>query len=389
MPVAGSLSRKRTGFLPKTAKPSGMRGTFLPLFPYILYEPCRRNRRRLTPGRAFGILSDGGFCDKPYITRRQPKGGMARTMESAIKIEGLTKEYLNKTTGKMVRAVDDLHLEVYRGEIFGFLGPNGAGKTTTIKMLLGLIFPTKGDAWIFGKPIGDVSVKRQIAYLPESPYFYEYLTGRQVLDFYARLFGIPAGERKKKVDTLLDMVGLSRDGDKTLRNYSKGMLQRIGVAQALINDPELLFLDEPTSGLDPMARIEIRDLIIRLKQQGKTVFLSSHQLLEVELICDRVSILNRGKLLKAGKLDALLPSGRVEIVAENVSDDGVIAKIRDAGGVVQRQDGRIVVQQPDDASVNKVVDIIRSANGTIRSLTPQRRSLEELFVTTIEEVEKR
>ncbi|GIV21367.1 MAG: ABC transporter ATP-binding protein [Armatimonadota bacterium] len=310
-------------------------------------------------------------------------------MESAIKIEGLTKEYLNKTTGKMVRAVDDLHLEVYRGEIFGFLGPNGAGKTTTIKMLLGLIFPTKGDAWIFGKPIGDVSVKRQIAYLPESPYFYEYLTGRQVLDFYARLFGIPASERKKKVDALLDMVGLSRDGDKTLRNYSKGMLQRIGIAQALLNDPELLFLDEPTSGLDPMARIEIRDLIIRLKQQGKTVFLSSHQLLEVELICDRVSILNRGKLLKAGKLDELLPSGRVEIVAENISDDGVIARIRDAGGVVQRQDGRIVVQQPDDASVNRVVDIIRSANGVIRSLTPQRRTLEELFVSTIEEVEKR
>lgn len=310
-------------------------------------------------------------------------------MESAIKIEGLTKEYLNKTTGKMVRAVDDLHLEVYRGEIFGFLGPNGAGKTTTIKMLLGLIFPTKGDAWIFGKPIGDVSVKRQIAYLPESPYFYEYLTGRQVLDFYARLFGIPASERKKKVDALLDMVGLSRDGDKTLRNYSKGMLQRIGVAQSLINDPDLLFLDEPTSGLDPMARIEIRDLIIRLKQQGKTVFLSSHQLLEVELICDRVSILNRGRLLKAGKLDELLPSGRVEIVAENVSDDGVIAKIRDAGGVVQRQDGRIVIQQPDDASVNRVVDIIRSANGIIRSLIPQRRTLEELFVSTIEEVEKK
>jgi ABC-2 type transport system ATP-binding protein len=309
-------------------------------------------------------------------------------MESAIKIEGLTKEYLNKTTGKMVRAVDDLHLEVYKGEIFGFLGPNGAGKTTTIKMLLGLIFPTKGDAWIFGKPIGDVGVKKIIAYLPESPYFYEYLTGRQVLDFYARLFGIPASERKKKVDALLEMVGLSRDGDKTLRNYSKGMLQRIGVAQALINDPELLFLDEPTSGLDPMARIEIRDLIIRLKQQGKTVFLSSHQLLEVELICDRVAILNRGTLLKAGKLDELLPSGRVEIVAENV-DDGVAEKIRAMGGHVHRQDGRLVVQQPDDASVNKVVDIIRSANGVIRSLIPQRRTLEELFVSTIEEVEKK
>ncbi len=308
-------------------------------------------------------------------------------MESAIKIEGLTKEYLNKTTGKMVRAVDDLHLEVYQGEIFGFLGPNGAGKTTTIKMLLGLIFPTKGDAWIFGKPIGDVSIKRQIAYLPESPYFYEYLTGRQVLDFYARLFGIPATERKKKVDALLDMVGLSRDGDKTLRNYSKGMLQRIGIAQALINDPVLLFPDEPTSGLDPMARIEIRDLIIRLKQEGKTVFLSSHQLLEVEMICDRVSILNRGKLLKAGRLEDLLPSGRVEIVAENV-DDGAVEKIRAMGGQVERQDGRIRVYQPDDASVNKVVDLIRSSNGVIRSLIPQRRTLEELFVATIEEVEK-
>lgn len=317
----------------------------------------------------------------------QPKGGIAHTMETAIKIEGLTKEYFNKTTRKMVRAVDDLHIEVYRGEIFSFLGPNGAGKTTTIKMLLGLIFPTKGDAWVLGKPIGDVSVKRQIAYLPESPYFYEYLTGRQVLDFYARLFGIPASERKKKVNDLLELVGLSRDGDKTLRNYSKGMLQRIGVAQALLNDPELLFLDEPTSGLDPMARIEIRDLIMRLKQQGKTVFLSSHQLLEVELICDRVSILNRGKLLKAGKLDELLPSGRVEIVAENV-DDGVAEKIRAMGGQVQKQNGRVVVQQPDDASVNKVVDIIRSANGVIRSLVPQRRTLEELFVSTIEEVEK-
>jgi len=314
---------------------------------------------------------------------------MARKMESAIKIEGLTKEYLNRTTGKMVRAVDDLHLEVYRGEIFGFLGPNGAGKTTTIKMLLGLIFPTKGDAWIFGKPIGDVGVKRQIAYLPESPYFYEYLTGRQALVFYARLVGIAASGRRRKSDALLATVGLSRDGDKTLRNYSKGMLQRIGIAQALINDPELLFLDEPTSGLDPMARIEIRDLIIRLKQQGKTVFLSSHQLLEVELICDRVSILNRGKLLKAGKLDELLPSGRVEIVAENVSDDGVIAKIRDAGGIVQRQDGRIVVQQPEDASVNRVGDILRRANGPFRRLIRHRRPLDELFVSPIEEVEKK
>lgn len=309
-------------------------------------------------------------------------------MESAIKIKGLTKEYFNKATSKMVRAVDDLHLDVHKGEIFGFLGPNGAGKTTTIKMLLGLIFPTKGDAWIFGKPIGDVSIKRRLSYLPESPYFYEYLTGRQVLDFYARLFGVPANERKKKIDALLEQVGLSRDGDKTLRNYSKGMLQRIGVAQALINDPDLLFLDEPTSGLDPMARIEIRDLIIRLKQQGKTVFLSSHQLLEVELICDRVSILNRGKLLKAGKLDELLPSGRVEIVAEHV-DDGAAEKIRSLGGQVERHNGRLIVRQPDDESVNKVVDIIRGANGVIRSLIPQRRTLEELFVSIIEEVEKR
>ncbi len=303
-------------------------------------------------------------------------------MEPAIRIEGLTKHYYNKTTRQQVMAVDALSLEVHPGEIFGFLGPNGAGKTTTIKMLLGLIFPNGGDAFILGKPIGDASIKHQIAYLPESPYFYEYLTGAQVLDFYARLFGMKASQRKKRVVELLELVGLSRDGDKTLRNYSKGMLQRIGIAQSLINDPDLLFLDEPTSGLDPLARLEIRDLIGKLKQQGKTVFLSSHQLLEVEVMCDRISILNRGKLLKQGKLDELLPSGSVEITVRGTSE---LEEAVEPFGLSwsQPESGVYTTTAPAGELVDRIVDAVRSAKGSIVSLTPQRRTLEQIFVDTI------
>lgn len=303
-------------------------------------------------------------------------------MEPAIRIEGLTKHYYNRTTRQQIMAVDSLSLEVHPGEIFGFLGPNGAGKTTTIKMLLGLIFPNGGDAFILGKPIGDASIKHQIAYLPESPYFYEYLTGAQVLDFYARLFGMKGSQRKKRVIELLDLVGLSRDGDKTLRNYSKGMLQRIGIAQSLINDPDLLFLDEPTSGLDPLARVEIRDLIGKLKQQGKTVFLSSHQLLEVEVMCDRISILNRGKLLKQGKLDELLPSGSVDIT---VRGSAAVAAALEPFGLSwsQPESGVFMATAPTGDPVDQIVDAVRAAGGSIVALTPQRRTLEQIFVDTI------
>src|SRR2546426_6535299 len=241
-------------------------------------------------------------------------------MAAAIQIQGLTKKFLQR--GEVV-AVDNLTLDVEEGEIFGFLGPNGAGKTTTIKMLLGLIFPTSGTATMLGRPIGDVETRRQVSYLPESPYFYDHLTGGELLEFFGRLFGIEEKARRRKIDELMDLVGLKNDKQKQLKQYSKGMLQRIGIAQALINDPKLLIFDEPTSGLDPVAHIEIRNLIQSLKEKGKTVFLSSHQLSDVERVCDRVAILNFGRLVKTGSVIELVEGSRTEVIARGVSPAGI------------------------------------------------------------------
>src|SRR5919199_6594661 len=241
-------------------------------------------------------------------------------MAMAIRAEGLTKRFFQR--GEVV-AVDHLNLEVAEGEIFGFLGPNGAGKTTTIKMLLGLIFPDEGTAEVLGFPAGAQEMRRLVSYLPENPYFYDHLTGGELLDFYGRLFGLDSSERAKRVDALMELVGLKNDKTKQLKQYSKGMMQRIGIAQALINDPKLLIFDEPTSGLDPVAHIEIRNLIESLRDQGKTVFLSSHQLSDVELVCDRVAILNYGRLVKTGAVDELVQGSRTQIVAEQVPAGGV------------------------------------------------------------------
>src|SRR5437660_6204971 len=246
-------------------------------------------------------------------------------MAAAIQIQGLTKKYLQR--GEVV-AVDNLSLAVEEGEIFGFLGPNGAGKTTTIKVLLGLIFPTSGTATVLGRPAGDIEMKRQVSYLPESPYFYDHLTGGELLDFYGRLFALPNDVRAQRVDELMELVGLKNDKAKQLKQYSKGMLQRIGIAQALVNDPKLLIFDEPTSGLDPVAHIEIRNLILSLREKGKTVFLSSHQLSDVELVCDRVAILNYGRMVKTGAVEELVQGSRTEVVAERVAPEGVEAICR-------------------------------------------------------------
>lgn len=304
-------------------------------------------------------------------------------MAVAIHIEGLTKVF---EVGKsQVTAVDHLNLDVNEGEIFGFLGPNGAGKTTTIKMLLGLIFPTAGSATILGKDIGDIQVKREISYLPESPYFYDHLTGRELLDFYGRLFGLSAQVLKQRTDELLELVGLADAGEKSLRQYSKGMMQRIGIAQALINDPKILFLDEPTSGLDAIARIEVRRIIQRLKEQGgKTVFLSSHQLLEVELVCDRVSIMNRGQLVRVGNVEQLLVGSDMEIIGEGIPEEG-LARIRALVPDARTQDGRLTAVHSDEEIIGQIIDIVRAHKGHIISLTPQRRTLEDLFVQTFKE----
>lgn len=308
-------------------------------------------------------------------------------MATAIKIEGLTKTYRLLMQKEPVNAVSDLDLEVYEGEIFGFLGPNGAGKTTTIKILLGLTYPTSGQAWLLGKPAGDIEVKKEISYLPESPYFYEYMSGTELLDFYGRLFGLSDSDRKERIDYLLRLVGLYGDRHKPLSQYSKGMLQRIGIAQALVNDPKLLFFDEPTSALDPIAHSEIRDLILRLRSEGKTVFLSSHQLSDVEMVCDRVAILNRGRLLRLGKLDELLSGGTVEITAAGV-DAATVEKLKGLTPHVSAKNGQVIVSPEDSDGISQAIDIIRAANGRILSVIPLRRTLEDLFMEIIKEENK-
>src|SRR6266513_814183 len=225
----------------------------------------------------------------------------------AISTEALTKHY---TVGfwrpRPYVAIDALTLQVHAGEVFGFLGPNGAGKTTTLKLLMQLIFPTSGRAEILGKPAGDLDVKRRIGYLPENPYFYDYLTAEELLEYFASLFGYAPAERRARASRLLDEVGIGAERRLQLRKFSKGMVQRVGIAQALINDPEVVFLDEPMSGLDPLGRREIRAMILRLRDRGRTVFFSSHVLADAEALCSRVAVMAKGRLVTAGKLSELV-----------------------------------------------------------------------------------
>src|SRR6266849_9697408 len=231
---------------------------------------------------------------------------MTPSSDLVVQTEQLSKIFRVGFRGKRVTAVDGLSLEVRRGEVFGFLGPNGAGKTTTLKILMGLIYPTSGTARLFNLDMGDPRAKTRLGFLPESPYFYDYLTSREFLEFYGYLFGLWGAVLGKRVDELLELVGMTHAKDLQLRKFSKGMLQRVGVAQALINDPELVVLDEPMSGLDPIGRKEIRDLILELRAEGKTVLYSTHILSDVELTCDRVAIVVRGRLRDSGPLDKLL-----------------------------------------------------------------------------------
>jgi len=248
-----------------------------------------------------------------------------------LKTEAVCKKFSVGFWGRTVAAVERLDLEVRRGEIFGFLGPNGAGKTTTLKILTGLIYPTSGKAWILGREVGDVGVKHQVGFLPEAPYFYDYLTGEEFLRFYGQLFGLGGQRLSERIAMLLSVVGLSEARSLQLRKFSKGMLQRIGIAQALINDPNLVILDEPMSGLDPVGRKEIRDLILRLRDQGKTIFFSSHILHDAEVLCDRVGIINQGRMVAVDTihtLSAQLTAGTpavLHVTASGVTEEMVRA----------------------------------------------------------------
>ncbi|MBU6276757.1 MAG: ABC transporter ATP-binding protein [Planctomycetes bacterium] len=226
--------------------------------------------------------------------------------ETIVETRNLSKTYRDFWGRSKKVALKPLDLKIQRGEIFGLLGPNGSGKTTTMKLLLGLIFPTSGDAFIFGREASDVGKNERIGYLPEESYLYKFLDAEETLDFYGRLFDMSPAQRKQRADVLIDMVGLGRDKKRQLREYSKGMTRRIGVAQALINDPELVLLDEPTSGLDPIGTREMKDLIIDLKKRGKTVIMSSHLLADVEDVCDRIAVLHQGELKELGRVEDML-----------------------------------------------------------------------------------
>jgi ABC-2 type transport system ATP-binding protein len=281
-----------------------------------------------------------------------------------------------------VRAVDDVTLSVEQGEIFGFVGPNGAGKTTTIKMLMGLIFPTGGKAFIFDAPIPSEASKARIGYLPEHPAWYEFLTGGEALQLFAKLAGVAKAERARRCEELLALVGLEAAADRQIRKYSKGMQQRLGIAQALVGDPAFVVLDEPMSGLDPVGRKEVRDLILELKRRGKTVFFSTHILPDVEALCDRVGVIIGGRLRDVGQLDALL-SARVTGVEATFSGPGADGPFAGAARVA-REGGRISWSFHDENAADAAVRAVVQAGGRVASLTSHRETLEDFFMRRLE-----
>jgi ABC-2 type transport system ATP-binding protein len=301
----------------------------------------------------------------------------------AIEINNLTKDYeVGFWRKRKVRALDGLSLSVEPGQIFGFLGANGAGKTTTLKLLMRLIYPTGGSARILGRDIGDTSMHARIGYLPENPYFYDYLTAREFLNYCAQLFSLDRAAPTRRTEELLARVNLEQKSwDKQLRKFSKGMLQRVGLAQALVNDPEIVFLDEPMSGLDPVGRREVRDLIASLRAQGKTVFMCSHILSDIEVLCDNVAILKGGRLAHAGSLDELRAreSALIEVIVTGADAATMIQQLGSTATVTATASG-LRIEVADEKEVDEVIAALRKANGKLVSVQPVRQSLEELFL---------
>ena len=305
----------------------------------------------------------------------------------AIRTLDLSKDYsVGFWRPRPYRALDRLSIDVARGDIFGFLGPNGAGKTTTLKLLMQLVFPTSGQAEILGRPVGDISVKQRIGYLPENPYFYDHLTAEELLDYYGRLFRLP--DLRKRVSATLDRVGIGSERRLELRKFSKGMLQRVGLAQALLNEPDVLFLDEPMSGLDPLGRRDVRALILELRDQGRTIFFSSHILSDAESLCSRVAIVAKGRLAAAGTLTELHQFTVLgwELVVSDVpgamleSLTGRVRKVTRIAG------DRYAIEMAADARPDQMLAEITAAGGVLISLNPLRETLEDFFVRRVAQV---
>ncbi len=301
-----------------------------------------------------------------------------------IETKGLTKVYSSSFKKNKVQALVDFNLNVEKGVIFGLLGPNGAGKTTLVKLLLGITFPTAGSASMIERDISDYKTKKEIGYLPENHKYPSYLKGGEVLKYFGRLSGMNGAGLDKRIDELLELVKLSQWKKTKVKAYSKGMMQRLGLAQALINDPELIFLDEPTDGVDPIGRKEIRDILAELKSRQKTIFLNSHLLSEVELITDRVGILNKGKLLREGTVKELTEKKEeyklvVDSTSENIGIGNAFSK---------QPDGSYLVKVTDINELNKIIDNIRSKGILLKEIVPLKNTLEEMFISLINESEK-
>jgi len=308
-------------------------------------------------------------------------------MNTIIEIENLTKDYEKGFwKKKKIRALDGLTLNVESGQIFGFLGGNGAGKTTTIKILMSLIFATEGRAKILGEDISSVKMHSRIGYCPENPYFYDYLKASELMNYFGELFGFDPAKRKRKTEELLTKVGLEeKDWNRQLRKFSKGMLQRVGLAQALINEPEIVFLDEPMSGLDPIGRRQVRELIAELREKGTTVFMSTHILSDIEALCDNVAILRGGKLAATGKLDDLLNAAgehqSFEINVKGISSEDLQREVEEiAGATINSKPSGANINVLEETDIDKVLQITREKGGKLVSVQPVKQSLEELFV---------
>ena len=305
-------------------------------------------------------------------------------MSVVIQTQKLNKIYEGALRGQDLHALKDLDLTIESGEIFAYLGPNGSGKTTTIKMLLGLIFPTSGSIEILGsKDITSAAVKRNIGYLPEGAYYPDFLRGEEILKYYGQLYGLGGSDLKRRIDAVLELVGMSHARKRLLRGYSKGMRQRIGIAQALISDPQILIFDEPTTGLDPIARKEIRDILANLRDQGKTLLISSHELLEVELISNRVGILFEGVLRTLGTISELLINREMTVEAEGATEPALAALAAKGIATEDQVGSKVKLRVAQDLTSYDALDLCRAHNLTLLSVAPRRETLEELFVRVV------